>query len=180
MNLSSSAIRNVSYYTATPVTSCDRCSTGIKNVFVVTYKDGEKQKFGSECINKILGGKDNLLSLFKKNSELLKKYLDYVAILTGPVEQMPRGREYFGSGKFFIADSKGKDIFFKSHWFFNPTMDVAKNHAGSRYVSKDPAEFSATAMKDLNRDVLALQAEIVRIEAFLAKILRAAPEAAQA
>ena len=140
--LTTSTIRSVTQYTASPVATCDRCSAGIKYVFVVTYKDGETQRFGSECINKILAGRTDLISLFKKNAKKLKKYQDYRAILTGGVDDMPRGSEYFGSGLFFIADSEGKDIFLKTHWFFHPLMDLERNAAGDRYVS-DPAEFAA-------------------------------------
>ncbi len=174
MNLSSSAIRKVTCYTATPVQSCDRCATGIKYVFLVTYKDGETQKYGSECINKILNGKTNLLSLFKKNAKLLKRYKDYVNILSGPVEQMPYGSEYFNSGLYFIADSEGKDISFK-HWFFHPKMNTEKNASGGRYL-EEPNKYMAKCLKDIDVDVSKLNVEIVRIEEFLAKILRAAPQ----
>ena len=169
--LTTSSIRSVTQYTASPVATCDRCSAGIKYVFVVTYKDGETQRFGSECINKILAGRTDLISLFKKNAKKLKKYQDYVAILTGPVEDMPRGSEYFGSGLFFVADSEGKDIFLK-HWFFHPVMDAEKNAGGGRYVN-DPVKYAEKSKADIARDLPFLTAEITRLELFLAKVLRA-------
>jgi hypothetical protein len=41
--LKNSAIRTVSFYTACPVETCDRCGQGIKYVGLVNYKDMRKQ-----------------------------------------------------------------------------------------------------------------------------------------
>ncbi len=84
---------------------------------------------------------------------------------------MPRGSEYFNSGKFFIADSKGKDISF-GHWFFHPTLDTTKNVAGKPYYSPDADEFAAKCQKDISYDLPKLAAEITRLELFLARIMR--------
>ncbi len=175
MNLQASAIRSVSFYVAYPVESCDRCSAAIKNVFVVSYRDGETQRYGSECINRILDAEPTLGKLFHKNAKLLRKYRDYLAILTGPVESMPRGQEYYGSGLYFIADSTGKDISFK-HWFFHPVYDADKNASGQRYIVSDAAKRHVDCMAAIAHELPALNAEIVRLETFLARILRKATE----
>ena len=166
-----SSIKSVSYYTATEITCCDRCGQVIKHIAHVTYRDGEVQRYGWDCIEKILENAPDLKGLFKKNLKLAGKYRDYINILSGPVEKMPRGQEYFNSGKYFIADSEGKDIFFPTHWFFHPAMDVEKNHSGNAYVSKDPVEFAARCNKEIANDLPKLQAELNRIEGFLARVL---------
>jgi hypothetical protein len=176
MNLESSAIKSVSFYIATgPVECCDRCSAGIRNVFAVSYRDGEIQKYGSECINKILGAEPTLRKLFNKNIKLLKLYKDYLAIFSGPINQMPRGREYFNSGLYFIGDSHGEDIFFNGHWFFHPLFDQDKNAIGPHYIVNDsPEEYANKQLAEYERrDKAKLVSEIARLEAFLAKILRA-------
>lgn len=177
MNLEASAITSVSFYVATgPVEACDRCATGIRNVFIVNYRDGFRQKYGSECINKVLAVAPTLKTLFNTNAKRLKKYQDYQRILTGPVDQMPRGREYYNAGLYFIADSEGKDISFNSHWFFHPVVNVEKNAASDRrlpsveeFAAKQAAEFK-------QRDQAKLASEIARLEAFLGKILRNLPK----
>lgn len=168
--MNQSGIARVIEYTASPVECCDRCSAGIKNVFVVVYRDGFRAKFGSECIRKMLAQAPDMWALFNKNSKLLVKYQEYVSILSGPVDQMPRGSEYFGSGLYFIADSKGKDIAFKN-WFFHPNYDVAKNASGNRYVVYDPAEKARKDMAEIERGLAGLRKEIERIELFLARVL---------
>jgi hypothetical protein len=175
MNLESSAIRRVTFYVATGnVETCDRCSAGIRNVALVTYKDGDTQRYGSECINKILENAPDLRKLFNKNAKLLKKYQEYLTILSGPAEAMARGREYFNSGLFFVADSEGEDVAFNGHWFFHPLFDVEKNANGNRYVvSESPEAYAAKQIAEYKRyDEPKLIAEIARIELFLAKILR--------
>ena len=167
-----SGIKSVSYYIASPVECCDRCSAGIKHVFAVSYKDGQTQKYGSECINKILANAPNLKTLFAKNSKLLIKYRGWLSILTGPVENMPRGSEYFDSGLFFIGDSEGRDIFVDRHWFFHPLPDFEKNAGGGRYVA-DPNTYAEKCMAEINgkRGVSWLQAEVSRLELFLGRVL---------
>ena len=151
-----------------PTGTCDRCGTGIKNVFVVTYRDGSVQNYGSECINKILSNAPDMKSLFAKNAKLLKRYQDYLTILSGPAEAMPRGSEYYGSGLYFIADSEGKDISF-GHWFFHPIFDEEKNADHQRHVVK--TEWIARCEKEIQRDLPKLKSEIARLESFLGRIL---------
>jgi hypothetical protein len=163
------SIARVSRYTATPVTSCDRCGQGIKYVSLVTYKDGETQKYGSECINKILAEEPTLAKLFETNSKKLAKYQDYLSILEGPIEKMPYGREYFGRGLYFIADSNGKDIFME-HWLFHPGFDVAN----SIYNDRPKAELDKFYKDDIAcraKFCAKLKSEIERIELFLGRIL---------
>lgn len=179
MNLESSAIKSVSFYQAAPVETCDRCGAGIKYVAIVTYRDGETQRYGSECINKILDNSPTLKSLFAKNAKLLKRYAAYMAILSGPVDAMPRGSEYFGSGLYFIGDGEGKDIMFK-RYCFHPIYDAEKNANGRNYVVTDAAKRLTENMAAIEAMKVELTTEIARLEGFLAKVLRAAPQAAAA
>ncbi len=175
------AIKSVHYYTAAPVECCDRCGQGIKHVAIVTYRDGAIQKYGMDCIDKILANVPDLKSLFHKNIKLARRYREYLAILTGPIEGMNRGREYFNSGLYFIADSEGKDIMFEC-WYFHPVFDAEKNAAGRNYVVKDPAAHVARCRQDVERKLPKLRSELERIETFLARVLTkaAAVEAAAA
>lgn len=170
------AIKNVFYFTATPVECCDRCGQGIKHVAMVTYRDGATQKYGMDCIEKILANVPDLKALFQKNLKLASRYRGYLAILTGPVEGMKRGREYFDSGLYFIADADGKDIMFES-WYFHPVFDADKNAAGGRYVVADPAAHVARCEKDIAAKLPKLRAELERIETFLARVLTKAQAA---
>lgn len=173
MNLEASGIKSVTFYVASgPVECCDRCSAGIRNVYAVTYRDGQVQKYGSECINRILEHEPSLRTLFNRNAKLLRQYQDYLAILSGPIERMPRGSEYYGSGLYFIADSQGKDISFK-HWFFHPEYDAEKNSNGKHYVvTDDGVRHVAKAVREIEIAKPLIAAEIARLEAFLAKVLR--------
>lgn len=164
------SIKSVGYYRATEIATCSRCSQVIKNVAVVTYKDGTVERYGMDCIEKILEGAPSLIGLFKKNAKLARKYSDYIASLTGPADKMPRGREYFNSGLYFIADSEGKDIMFE-RWYFHPVYDADKNAAGEHYVVKDAAAHVARCNQEIERALPKLRAELARIEAFLARIV---------
>lgn len=159
-----------------PAGTCDRCGTCIKNVFVVIYRDGSIQNYGSECINKILANAPSMKTLFHKNAKLLRRYQDYLAILTGSPDSMPRGSEYYGSGLYFIADSEGKDIYIPTHALFHPVFDVDKNASGQHYIVKSAEQHVAQCMKGIGTDVLKLQVEIARLEDFLARVLRKASQ----
>jgi hypothetical protein len=172
--MDTSAIRSVSFYEATPVETCDRCSAGIRYVSLVTYRDGQTQKYGSECINKILNAAPTLRGLFNKNSKLLKRHQEALRVLSLPVSEMPRGREYYGSGLYFIADSTGKDIS-TTHWFFHPLFDEDKNQSGSRYVVIDSTQYHSEKIADIELGKDYLRKEIARLESFLAKVLRSIP-----
>lgn len=159
--MNQSGIARVTQYTASPVECCDRCSAGIKNVFLVVYRDGFSAKYGSECIKKILDSAPDMRSLFNKNAKLLAVYQGYLRILSGPVEQMPRGSEYYGSGLYFVADASGKDIFFK-RWVFHPSFDAEKNAAGGRYVVTDAAKRECETLAAIANSRLAMGVSTVR------------------
>jgi hypothetical protein len=172
--LGTTAVRSVYYYTASPVQCCDRCSQGIKHVARVTYKDGLVQQYGLDCIDRILQATPTLGTLYRKNAKLLVKYRNYLEILTGPVEAMPRGREYFGSGLYFIADAGGKDIFTESSWLFHPVYDVERNGDHERSLDRrgeGGAVWVKRCQDDIDRKVAYLNKEIPRIEGFLARVL---------
>lgn len=172
-------IKSVSYTQMThragdhiqPAGTCDRCGTGIKHVFVVAYADGSIQNYGSECINKILANAPSLKTLFNKNAKLLRRYQDYLSILTGKPEDMPRGNEYYGSGLYFVADSEGKDIYIPTHGVFHPIFDVEKNASGQHYRVANVEQRTSDCMKAIAKDVVIVQAEIARLEKFLARML---------
>jgi len=179
MNPESTSIVRVSYFQASPVHCCDRCSQGIKHVFSVLYKDGLRQEYGMECIKKIMESAPTLAKLFQKNTKLLQKRQRALHTLSLPVEQMPRGREYFNSGMYFIADETGEDIFVQTHWLFHPLYDVEKNAIGPNYIVHDPEKRAKELRADIERDKVWLKNEIERLEAFLAKVLRSAAKQSQ-
>jgi hypothetical protein len=144
-------------------------------VFTVTYCDGSVQDYGSECINKILANAPALKTLFSKNSKRLIKLQDYLAILSAPLSQAPRGQEYYGSGLYFIADSEGKCICFES-FFFHPTVDE-KNETAPHYRVKSLVEHVQSCDKNVAAKLPKLQQEIQRIESFLGKIIQKGQEA---
>ena len=168
--MNQTGIAKVFQYVANPVETCDRCSQGIKYVFVIAYRDGFTAKFGSECIHKMMDNAPDMWALFNKNAKLLTKYQDYVTILSGTIDQMPRGSEYFGSGLYFVADSKGKDISFNNS-YFHPSFDSEKNALGSRYVVEDTEKKERDDMARIAKGLIGMKAEIARIELFLARIL---------
>jgi len=169
-----SAISSVTCYTASPVETCDRCSAGIKYVSLVRYKDGTSERYGSECINKILDGDTSLKSLYNKNVKLLKRYRESLDVLRRPYNEMPRGSEYYGSGLYFIAGFDGKDLMGDGCWIFHPIYDEEKNSSGQHYVVTDPAARLARCEADMNKAMSFYIAEIERIEKFLARILNKA------
>lgn len=167
-----SGIARVSYFSANPVHTCDRCGQGIMHVFSVKFRDGLVAEYGIECINRILNNEPSLRSLFKKNVDLLQKRQRALRALSLPESEMPRGREYYGSGQYFIADETGEDVMAETHWFFHPVYDEAKNTAGGRYIVSDPASRLVRIRKEIEDGKIWLTSEIARIEAFLAKVLR--------
>lgn len=172
--MNQSAVRKVSYYQASPVECCSRCSAGIKHVFVVSYTDGLTEKYGSECINKILDGDTSLGSLFNKNVKLLAKHQRALEAISSPEGTMPRGSEYFGSGLYFVADSEGKDVMADGHFFFHPVYDQEKNHGGDKYVVKDTAAYVQKCHQEIEgkRGKQWLAAQISRIETFLGRVVQ--------
>lgn len=166
------SILRVTYFQASPVHTCDRCGQGIKHVFSVLYRDQLRQEYGIECINRVLDNEPSLRSLFTKNYKLLQKRQRALRALSLPESEMPRGREYFNSGLYFIADEKGDDIMADTHWFFHPLYDVEKNHGGDRYVVTDDAAHLTRCRADIERGKVWLAKDIERLECFLAKVLR--------
>ena len=169
-----SGIARVTYYQASPVHTCDRCNAGIKHVFRVTFRDGLTQEYGIECINRVLDNAPSLRTLFTKNTKLLQKRQRALAALSLPEDQMPRGREYFDSGLYFIADSKGEDIMAETHWFFHPLYDVEKNQSGEHYVVRDDAERLTKCRKEIELGKTWIQKDIDRLERFLAAVVNKA------
>jgi hypothetical protein len=175
-------IRSVHFYIATgPVETCDRCGSAIRQVAVVTWKDGTSQKYGSECINKILAGDTSLKSLFRKNSKWLKRYTDWLEILNRPIEKMPHTQEYYGSGLYFITDDKGESLVSTGGSLWHPDVDLEKNET-SRYrllkpgergntAQKDYATFRAKAIEDIEKAKAGYSNQIVKLQAFLARII---------
>lgn len=106
-----SGIKSINFFRDGAGRCCDRCGTFIKNVTLVTFKDGVSQSFGTECINKVLDGDNSLQNLWKKNAKVLAKWQSYLAILSRPVAEIPVDpRGYYGRGFYFIADDKGDSI----------------------------------------------------------------------
>jgi hypothetical protein len=168
-----SAIQRVSYYMAAPVETCERCSAAIKHVFTVQYRDGLREKYGSECINKILSGDTSLKGLFNRNVKKLQRYQRGLAALSLPAEQMRRGSEYYGSGLYFIADESGADVMGNGCWFFHPLYDAEKNAIGPNYIVQDASAHAAKAMREIEQRGKAYFAkEIARIEGFLARVIQ--------
>ena len=171
METTATGIKRVSFFTASPVHTCDRCGQGIKYVCRVSYKDGTAEEFGLDCINKILDGDTSLKTLFRKNQKLLVKLTGYANVLRLPVEQMPQGREYFNSGFCTIADMDGEDICF-GHYLFHPIVkDMAKNQSGKNYVISNPAERTEKCIKEIEKMRAEIDAKIATIESFLARVL---------
>jgi hypothetical protein len=163
-------IARVTYYTATEPTCCDRCAQEIKNVAVIRFADETIYRVGLDCAKRILDANPTAAKLFAKNVKLLSQLQDYQRILSGDPKDMPYGREYFNSGLYFIADSKGKDITWK-RYVFHPLWDVEKNRRGSAYVVQHIEAERAKFMKDIQVMLADVTAEIARIERFLAKIM---------
>lgn len=104
-----SGLKSVAFFRDNTGRCCDRCGTFIKNVALVNFKDGSYQSYGSECINKILDGDNSLVRLWKHNSKMLKRWQEYLEILSLPYDQMPVDkRGYYGRGWFMVADREGK------------------------------------------------------------------------
>ena len=177
-------IKSVNFYRADGTEFCDRCGAAIKNVALVSWKDGTTSRFGSECINKILAGDNSLMALYRKNEKILKSATMALDVLSRPIESMPFGSEYYGSGKFFIADDEGEDIHGKNGWFFHPIADLEKNAASDFYNFCEPGDegcgqktyeqFRKEALMKIESGKKFFQAKIVEAQAFLTRILATA------
>lgn len=181
------AIRRVHFYTASPVECCDRCSQGIKYVALVTLKDGTAFKYGMDCINKILAGDTSLKGLFSKNAKLLKKYEEYLRILSLPVDELQAPISYYDRGIWIIADTEGKMISVNGHCLFHPTKingDIVRRMDGSKTfdmrgvapglgclepMTAENWKIKHTAAIEADKKWLAEQIE--RLQGFLARIM---------
>jgi len=106
-----SGMKSIAYFRDGTGRCCDRCGTFIKNVALITFKDGSYQSYGSECIEKVLAGDLSLLKLWKTNYKLLQKWQRYLEILSRPVDKIPFDtRGYYDRGVFFVSDDEGKGI----------------------------------------------------------------------
>lgn len=167
-----SGIRNVGFFTASgPVETCDRCGQGIRHVAVVLWADGTRQRFGLDCINRVLEGDTSLRRLFNKNRKLAEQYGRWIKVLRRPVEEWPRGSEYYDSGLFFVGDGQ-MDISANGRWQFHPLPDWDKNQGGDRYVQTMTPEAYRAKREQESAEMLAwLEREHARIGAFLARVL---------
>lgn len=183
------AIISVGYYVASPVQTCDRCGQGIKHVFPVRLKDGTFYKYGSECITRVLEGDTSLLALWKKNAKRLQELKAHAEILARPLDQIPTGHEYYGSGIYIITDEKGKTINGSKTGccIFHPNVDMERNLKSSYPIDGRPGEwiengkrcFGSYTPEVARRSMLEkieeaktyIAGEIARIEPFLARIL---------
>lgn len=183
-------MRRLSFYTASPVETCDRCNQGIKHVALIELKDGTRQKFGMDCINKMLAGDNSLKSVFAKNQKLLKRYTRSLEILNMPIEQMPRGDEYYNSGIFMVGgnelESRGNIYGEGGKCFFHPVIDVEKNTMGSNYpmnglqtfwtkgnawTPNTPENKRAHYIQEIEAGRVWFAQEVERIGGFLARVL---------
>ena len=152
-------------------TICDRCGAFIKNVTSVGYSDNTTMRYGSECINKILGSDTSLQKLVQKNLKLLTRYQDMFEILSRTPESMPVGSEYYGSGLYFIADSIGNDLHFDGHSFFHPIMNWERNTTQKNYHQESAESFKTKELLKITKELPKITKEIERITKFLAKHL---------
>jgi hypothetical protein len=185
-----SSIRRVTFYTACPVETCDRCGQGIKHVALVAFKDETFQRFGLDCINKILAGDNSLKSAFKKNQKLLQRYTRSLEILSMKPEEMPRGSEYYNSGIFMVGgnefESRGDVWGEGGRVYFHPVIDVQKNLSGNHYrmdgrqtfptkgnpwTPNTPENKRLAYVEEIESGKVWFAKEIERISSFLARVL---------
>ena len=107
-------------------------------------------------------------------------------MLNRPVEQIPKGQEYFKSGMFMIADDNGEEIHASrtGGFLFHPDVDLERN-AMSEYAllqegESSPyqtsgkmtyAKFQAKSMKGIEEGRMWLKEQVSRLESFLAKVV---------
>ena len=178
-----SAIKSVGYYTACPVTSCDRCGTGIKHVFPVTLKDGSVFRYGSECINKILSGDNSLLALWKKNSKLLQRLQRDLEVLSRPWSDIPVGKVAInampGSCRRFVScEDNGAWIAYIGGMMFHPNHYSEDEFDGKQnrwyhgaFHFNTLAQFHFECENRRVEFTKHLQTEIARIELFLGRVI---------
>jgi len=188
-------IKSVNFFRDGAGRCCDRCGTFIKNVALVTFKDGTAQSYGSECINKILSSDNSLVALWKKNARRVQHLQACLDILNRPEDQLPLGKRAVNdeTGAFrFIADEKGAWMTVGSkrwpsgslHMLFVPTpadIAAAKFTGAKTFDMRDAGRscwepwtlenWQAKCRFSIEDGKAWLQAEIERISAFLARIL---------
>jgi len=151
--------------------SCDHCGTGIKNIYAVTYIDGETYRFGSECIFKIIGAQPTLKKMIKTKIERIQQLKHWVEILEMPHDKMPRGDEYNNSGLFFVIDpqakSKRKKAISYGSYIWHPVMDWEKNQSGQNYVEDSKQAFIDDAVIGIEKKKAEMLAEISKAENFI-------------
>jgi hypothetical protein len=63
-------------------TSCDYCSTYIRNVFVIESSDGKKFRVGSDCVNKTSDkGLTRVVNEFKSRKRREKREAEYAKVI---------------------------------------------------------------------------------------------------
>lgn len=179
-------IKSVRFYIASPVECCDRCSQGIKYVALVAYADGTVAKYGMDCINRVLSSDNSLKRLFKRNSDLLKRYEENLRILNLPEDEMPIDeRGYYNRGIFFVAGLDGRAIFGKN-LFFHPTKldwDRFSNASGCSktldmrecgkgcWEEMTPENWAIKCRHSIGRGRIFFKSEIDRLSTFCARVL---------
>jgi hypothetical protein len=182
-------IRSVAFFRDGTGRCCDRCGTFIKNVALVTTKDGSSLSYGSECIEKILSGDTSLQSLWNKNFKLLQKFQRHLEILNLPADQMPVGKrainERPGDTTRFIAENDKGSWMCHDHYYFHPgvefrptnldgqrTFDMRKMGNGKTYYEAYTVEnWDALRAFDIEQGKQWVQVRITRISAFLSRVL---------
>ena len=164
--------------------TCDRCGAGIAMVHAVDFKDGSRQVFGTDCIEKILSGDTSLQSLYRRQVKNLARCKRAVeALQLGDAAAL--GQEYYGAGMFFVADSTGASVTGdRGQSFWHPKVDAEKNLAGTNYrldgrlilkggrwVNNTPEQFTLQAREDMTRALGYFNAEVAKIESFLGRIV---------
>jgi len=151
--------------------TCDHCGQGIKILNVVKYIDGTIKSFGSSCIFRILGQNPSLVSFYKSKQRELIKLKTNLEILSRAPADMPRGREYFNAGFYFIGNGKGKDIFYRNQWVWHPVIDWEKNQLSKHYRQESKEQWEADANESIQKAREWIEGAIFRAESFLAKYL---------
>lgn len=181
-----SGLKAVSFYRDSVGCTCDRCGTYIKNVALVTYVDGERARYGSECIEKVLGKKTTLAGLWRKNARLLKVRQMDLEALELPEDQMNAKPGNGCVGHFIIRNRDDKWVTVdRGCIVFHPTRfsETAKERMNGE-CRLDMRSMGLSAwepcteenMTRLHRDNLEkgkawLRQEIAKLQTFLARVL---------
>lgn len=180
-------IKSVAFFRDGQGRCCDRCGTFIKNVALVTTKDGTSLSYGSECIEKILSGDTSLQGLWNKNFKLLQKFQRHLEILNMPADQMPVGKQAINAGRDdttrFIAENDKGSWMCHEHYYFHPGPQYRPHNLDGRRqfdmrnmgkTSWEPytaENWDAKCAYNIEEGKKWLQVRIDRISNFLARVM---------